>query len=123
MRKPIADPGTYILESSLHPPILWYQRPAIGEERFSAKSLEFFRRNRINPKNPNHRPESLWVTYRISPYQEWQDQSGVTHTGFCTCKGFSIRKRCRHLDTARLLTQDFAAFRQPSASLTNTFSG
>jgi hypothetical protein len=105
-KPPEPDPGIYQLESSLNAPVLWYHRPAIGEERFSEKTLEFFRRNEIDPNNPDHRPESLWVTYRISPEQKWQDQRGITHTGFCTCKGFSIRKKCRHLTQARQLLQE-----------------
>ena len=105
-KKSVSDPGTYQLESTLQPPILLYQRPAVGEERFSQKTLAFFRRNWINPNNPNHQPESLVVTYRISPYQNWRDHQGKLHTGFCTCKGFSVRKSCRHLTKARqLLTQ------------------
>lgn len=107
MRKPPEpESETYQLESSLGPPVFWYQRPAVGEERFSERTLEFFRLTDINPNNPDHQPESLWVTYRISPEQKWQDHRGITHTGFCTCKGFSIRKKCRHLTRSRQLLQE-----------------
>jgi hypothetical protein len=100
------DPGTYYLESRLQPPVFWYQRPAIGEERFTQKTLQFLHQYGINPKNTAFKPEYLWITYRISPLQNWSDQTGATHTGFCTCKGFSIRKTCRHLETAKLLSAD-----------------
>ena len=105
MSKPRKDPGTYYLESTLQPPVFYYSRPAVGQERFTEKTLQFFREHRINPNNPKHVPEAAWVTYRISPSQRWQDQNGIVHTGFCNCQGFQVRKKCRHLDTARQLAK------------------
>lgn len=95
--------GAYTLDPRCDPPVFWYTRTARGDERFTETTLEFFRTHGINPNNPRMRPESQYITYQVSPYQPWTDQNGSSQIGQCTCKGFSVRKSCRHIIEAREL--------------------
>lgn len=101
------DSGIFVLEMGINPRVV-YTRPAVGEEKKPVSRKK-------DPEAPDVYDS---VTYFIYPYQTWQD-GNKKKKGICSCPGFRIQSKCKHLAEAQKRAEPYKHLLQTTTIIDN----